>query len=372
LPLVPEVQVIDLCVADALERIARQMGYSHVTHTLEIFGICPSARRTRRAAMCELARLRLRLDSLRAVGRRSEARRTGDLPNADALRAAADYSAGHRGTALLVIHGGPHHPRRVLEIGQIAANEDLLRHEGVLESRSACAQEDGILDLDERVALSISEWSSEVDKSSITIRELLNFSAGLNDAFALHNDGWKDRAAHAIKQARRRHARQIVYLWPCCAAGLSRGPQEEARLEGRIAYAFPRAPASFVRLDSRGNGTWPTLPVNPLLAAGFTMTATDWARMGKAILRDGAPPLRRGMGEAFSRFSSESDVWTRILEQPACGLAGSREVDRKTCSTSNGTSSTGRIRALATRRRVISWRPSAREVSGCTLYHRST
>jgi Fur family ferric uptake transcriptional regulator len=36
-----QVQVIDLCVADALERIARQMGYAHVTHTLEIFGICP-------------------------------------------------------------------------------------------------------------------------------------------------------------------------------------------------------------------------------------------------------------------------------------------------------------------------------------------
>ena len=35
------VQVIDLCVADALERIARQMGYSNVTHTLEIFGVCP-------------------------------------------------------------------------------------------------------------------------------------------------------------------------------------------------------------------------------------------------------------------------------------------------------------------------------------------
>lgn len=35
------VKVIDVCVADALERIVRQMGYANVTHTLEIFGVCP-------------------------------------------------------------------------------------------------------------------------------------------------------------------------------------------------------------------------------------------------------------------------------------------------------------------------------------------
>lgn len=35
------VKVIDICVADALERMARQMGYSNVTHMLEIFGTCP-------------------------------------------------------------------------------------------------------------------------------------------------------------------------------------------------------------------------------------------------------------------------------------------------------------------------------------------
>lgn len=35
------VQTLDLCVADGLERIARQMGYAKVTHMLEIFGVCP-------------------------------------------------------------------------------------------------------------------------------------------------------------------------------------------------------------------------------------------------------------------------------------------------------------------------------------------
>ena len=34
------VKTLDFCVADTLERMARQMGYAKVTHTLEIFGVC--------------------------------------------------------------------------------------------------------------------------------------------------------------------------------------------------------------------------------------------------------------------------------------------------------------------------------------------
>ncbi len=35
------VETLDVCVADGLERMARQKGYQKVTHTLEIFGVCP-------------------------------------------------------------------------------------------------------------------------------------------------------------------------------------------------------------------------------------------------------------------------------------------------------------------------------------------
>jgi Fe2+ or Zn2+ uptake regulation protein len=34
------VETLDMCVADGLERMARQKGYQNVTHTLEIFGVC--------------------------------------------------------------------------------------------------------------------------------------------------------------------------------------------------------------------------------------------------------------------------------------------------------------------------------------------
>lgn len=34
------VKTLDICFADGLERLVRQMGYANVTHTLEIFGNC--------------------------------------------------------------------------------------------------------------------------------------------------------------------------------------------------------------------------------------------------------------------------------------------------------------------------------------------
>jgi len=43
------VRTLDFCVADGLERMARQLGYANVTHTLEIFGICTECQ-ARRAA----------------------------------------------------------------------------------------------------------------------------------------------------------------------------------------------------------------------------------------------------------------------------------------------------------------------------------
>lgn len=36
------VKTLDVCFADGLERMVRQMGYANVTHTLEIFGVCPA------------------------------------------------------------------------------------------------------------------------------------------------------------------------------------------------------------------------------------------------------------------------------------------------------------------------------------------
>ena len=36
-----KVEVLDFCVVDVLERMAKKRGYTRLTHTLELFGLCP-------------------------------------------------------------------------------------------------------------------------------------------------------------------------------------------------------------------------------------------------------------------------------------------------------------------------------------------
>jgi Fur family ferric uptake transcriptional regulator len=38
------VETLELCAVTALERLARRMGYRQVTHSLELFGVCPKCR----------------------------------------------------------------------------------------------------------------------------------------------------------------------------------------------------------------------------------------------------------------------------------------------------------------------------------------
>ncbi len=38
------VETLDACVADELEEMVRQRGYTEVTHAMEFFGLCPSCR----------------------------------------------------------------------------------------------------------------------------------------------------------------------------------------------------------------------------------------------------------------------------------------------------------------------------------------
>jgi Fe2+ or Zn2+ uptake regulation protein len=47
------VETLDVCVADSLERIARQMGYANVTHTLELFGVCADCQKAAEPAPVE-------------------------------------------------------------------------------------------------------------------------------------------------------------------------------------------------------------------------------------------------------------------------------------------------------------------------------
>src|SRR4029077_11447551 len=57
----------------------------------------------------------------------------------------------------------------------------------------------GLLSLDEPVSDTIASWKSDSRKARITIRQLLDFSSGLEPVFSLHNENPGDRDAIAIR-----------------------------------------------------------------------------------------------------------------------------------------------------------------------------
>ncbi len=46
------VETLDLCVADTLERLAREMGYQELSHVMEVFGVCPGCQQAANRPEC--------------------------------------------------------------------------------------------------------------------------------------------------------------------------------------------------------------------------------------------------------------------------------------------------------------------------------
>lgn len=100
----------------------------------------------------------------------------------DALQAAADYSAQHSGRAILVMRDG-----QVLfeQYNNWTATRPHPLASGTKSFTGVMAMmaiQDGLLSLDERASDTLTEWQSDPKKSTITIRQLLTLSSGLDPA----------------------------------------------------------------------------------------------------------------------------------------------------------------------------------------------
>src|SRR5205085_4681365 len=114
----------------------------------------------------------------------------------------AKYSESKRGTAMLVMQNG----KTIFE--QYA-------HGAVPEGRwpifsgtksfwgiaALCAVRDGLFKLDDPVSATITEWKNDPRKSRITIRQLLNFTDGIEGASFLHRSSLPNRNAVAVRLA---------------------------------------------------------------------------------------------------------------------------------------------------------------------------
>jgi CubicO group peptidase (beta-lactamase class C family) len=253
----------------------------------------------------------------------------GCAPALDAasMKAAAKYSAARGGAALLIVqdgktifesYPGKHFPQEVHKIYSGT--------KGFWVLAALAAEEEGILKLDERVVETIDEWRSDNRKARITIRELLNFTCGLEPMSRLHSDSVADRNAVALRL-------------PVVAAPGERfiyGPsplQVFDELFRRKLTLYGETPTHYLErkvLRPLGLGRQiykSDRAGNPLLASGFRLTAEQWSRMGRLILSGGAPVVSQSaLSQCLRGTRANPAFGMGFWNNRAVGL-GAREFD---------------------------------------------
>jgi CubicO group peptidase (beta-lactamase class C family) len=207
--------------------------------------------------------------------------------NPDALRAAAAYSNNQRGTSFLALENG----RVLLEQSANEAHKIYSGTKAFWGLAALAAAEDGLLSLDERVAETIPAWAADSRKARVTIRQLLDFSSGLAPVFHLHNNDPGDRDSIAIKAPLVASPGNAFIYGPSSLQVFHAVLKEKLRGESPTHYLERRV---LRRLGLGSQRYLKDRAGNPLLAAGWQLSARQWAKVGEVALNGGAPIVSAG------------------------------------------------------------------------------
>jgi CubicO group peptidase (beta-lactamase class C family) len=219
------------------------------------------------------------------------------------IRAAAAYSATRGGKSFLAIQ----HGRTLLEQSAGQRRKIYSGTKAFWCLAALAAVEDGLLRLDEPVSATIPAWRNNPRKAQITIRQLLDFSCGLDPVFRLHNNNPGDRDSIAVAAPIVAAPGSAFVYGPSALQVFHRVLKEKLHDESPTHYLERRV------LDRLGLGSQRYLndsAGNPLLAAGWELSAREWAKIGHLVLADGAPVLRLGSLAQCWRGSSANRAFS--------------------------------------------------------------
>lgn len=224
------------------------------------------------------------------------------------VRAAATYSADRRGLSLLVLQNG----RTLLEEypggGSARGGRKIYSGTKAFWNLAAlAAAEEGKLRLDERVADSIPSWRDDPRKSRITIRQLLDFSCGLDPGFFLHGDDPGNRDTIAMSLPAVAEPGSAFIYGPSALQVFHQvlkvklnGEAPTQYLERRVLRRLGLGSQRYLK-DRAGN---------PLLATGWFLSARQWAKMGELVLHGGSPVISSGSLAQCWRGSSANRAFS--------------------------------------------------------------
>jgi len=211
------------------------------------------------------------------------------------FEAAAEYSEENAGLAVLVYD----HGKLVFERYQNGHRRDKPQHifsgtKSFAPMVALIAQQEGLLELDEKVCDTISEWRGDQRKEQITIRHLLNFTSGLkNNDSDLHSIRTRDKyaaslACECVRAPGKRFrygSNHLMVFGEVMKRKLAAASKDDqplpkdfvAYLKDRVLGPIDCEFASWLR-DAKGN---------PALPYGAYMTAREWAKFGLLVLNRG-------------------------------------------------------------------------------------
>jgi CubicO group peptidase (beta-lactamase class C family) len=198
---------------------------------------------------------------------------------------AATYSESKRGVSMLVMQNGrtifEHYANGGSTRGRWPIFSGTKSFWGIA---ALAAVHGGLLRLDDPVSDTITEWKSDLRKSQITIRQLLNQTDGIEGASRLQRASIRDRNTMAIRLSTVTEPGAAFIYGPSHLQIFSELMRRKLKGRGTIAY-FEGHVADRLGLhrlnykkDSRGN---------PLPATGFELTAREWARLGELVIGNG-------------------------------------------------------------------------------------
>lgn len=245
------------------------------------------------------------------------------------VEAAAAYSFQHGGHALLIEQGG----RTLLEKysgGHSASSKHRIYSgtKGFWGLAALNAGEKGIFDLDDRVSKHLPEWKDDPRKDHASIDELLLFNSGLEAKNLIHEDNLKNRDQMAIDAAMVASPGRAFIYGPAALQVFHEILKRHLVRKGERPHTFLEKEV----LSPMGLGRQRYIPDkagNPLLAAGFMMTARQWSHLGDVLTAEGRPILSDPDSfERITRGSSANRAYSfGFWNNRAAGDRRAREID---------------------------------------------